>query len=289
MIHRQDPQGRVRIRSRSVTAKVWAIVLAVSDTPEQSISEVARRAGLPVSTTHRLLYELVEGGLLERNPDGRFTVCVELQQLLGPGKRAAHARAVVGSVLEDLCLATRLRARFGVWHPDGVSYLERRPDIRRDMCVSGRRLVPTHATALGKAMLAHAPPHVIANIVERGLPAYTPLTLTTPEQLHKDLIRTRQAGLLPRAASGAPTNSPLRCRYAARTAPWLAHWCSSLTSSPTVHARLVQPWSSPRVASRVNSPQTLPSSRQDQVTLRSRCRADPTDAALSWRVPEEVG
>ena len=127
MIHRPE--------SRSVTAKVCTIVLAVSDTPDQSITEVARRIGLPVSTTHRLLYELVDGGLVERSPDGRFTVRVELQPVLRPEKRAAQARALVETALEDLAVATGLRARFGVWHPAGISYSGRstrpRPAARR--------------------------------------------------------------------------------------------------------------------------------------------------------------
>ncbi|HWM02893.1 MAG TPA: helix-turn-helix domain-containing protein [Actinophytocola sp.] len=124
-----------------MTAKVCAIVLAVSNTPEQFISEVARRTGLPASTAHRLLCELVKGGLLERNTAGRFTVCVELHLLHGPGKRAAHARSLVGTVLEDLAAATGLRARFAVWHPTGISYLEQAPGTLPGSCVSGPQSV----------------------------------------------------------------------------------------------------------------------------------------------------
>ena len=97
-------------------------------------------------------------------------------------------------MLEDLAAATGLRARFAVWHPTGISYLEQAPDIPPGSGVSGPRLLPAHATASGKAILAHAPPWVIAGVIKRGLPAYTRTTLTTSEQLHKDLHRTRTSG-----------------------------------------------------------------------------------------------
>ena len=139
MIHRQDPHGHIGVKARSVTAKVCAIVLAVSNTPSSPSARSPVAPGLPLSTAHRLLCELVEGGLLERNTDGRFTVCVELQLLHGPGERAAHARSLVGTVLEDLAAATGLRARLAVWHPTGISYLEQAPDI----CGSTPRSKPT--------------------------------------------------------------------------------------------------------------------------------------------------
>jgi DNA-binding MarR family transcriptional regulator len=53
------PRGRKLIarsgQPRSVTSTVAAILLAVSDRPAQSLTEIARRTRLPRSTTHRLL------------------------------------------------------------------------------------------------------------------------------------------------------------------------------------------------------------------------------------------
>jgi DNA-binding IclR family transcriptional regulator len=289
MINRQGQQGHIRVKSPTVTAKVCAIVLAVSDAPEPSISEVARHTGLPASTTHRLLSELVQGGLLERNPAGRFTVCVELQLLLGPRQRAAHARSLVGTVLEDLAVATGLRARFGVWHPTGISYLEQAPDIPPGSCKSGRRLLPAHATASGKAMLAHAPPWMVAGVIKRGLPAYTPLTLTTAEQLHKDLLITRTSA------------------FATSRGEWRAHECAMATPVLGPHGVTV---GALELVTDVYANRARLSSTALAIAARSlgrqlaadpsllptgsgpaplQWRADPTSAALSWRRPEEVG
>jgi DNA-binding IclR family transcriptional regulator len=188
-------QGQVRTartrRTRSVTGKISAILLAVSGEPELSMTAVARQARLPVSTTHRLLSELVEGHVLDRGKDGPYSICVALRSPVGSTERAANARSQISLVLEDVGLATGLRARFGVWNGLGVSYLERSPGSRHGSCRSGLGVLPAHATALGKAMLAHAPLPVVETVLEHGLPAYAPHTLTTAGRLHRALANIR--------------------------------------------------------------------------------------------------
>src|SRR5919112_3114481 len=148
-------------RRRSASGKVGAIMLEVSGEPGLTLTDVARRTGLPVSTTHRLLGELVVGRLLVRNGDGVYTVCHTLRGLVGARERAEQARSQVHLVLEDLGIATGLRARFGVWNDLGVSYLERAAEKGSGRCSSGLTFLPAHASALGKALLAHAPAPVV--------------------------------------------------------------------------------------------------------------------------------
>jgi IclR family acetate operon transcriptional repressor len=52
-----------------------------------------------------------------------------------------------------------------------------------------------HSTAIGKAMLAHAPAAELEGIVGRyGLPSLTPSTITSLEQLQVELARVRKRG-----------------------------------------------------------------------------------------------
>jgi hypothetical protein len=51
---------------RSVTSKVWAILMTFTEGSEHSLTEIARLAGLPISTAHRLTSELGSWRLLER-------------------------------------------------------------------------------------------------------------------------------------------------------------------------------------------------------------------------------
>ena len=89
-------------------------------------------------------------------------------------------------------------------------------------------VVPAHAAASGKALLAFSPPYVIDRVIAAGLPAFTRHTITSPDVLRQRLsvirltadrdvaqrIRVRQSGdrdadLLRReAASPPPSNSP---------------------------------------------------------------------------------
>jgi DNA-binding IclR family transcriptional regulator len=52
-----------------------------------------------------------------------------------------------------------------------------------------------HATALGKALLAFAPSQIVRMVLTPSLPAFTPATLTAPEQLHRALQCVRLHGM----------------------------------------------------------------------------------------------
>jgi DNA-binding IclR family transcriptional regulator len=276
-------------RRRSVSGKVAAIVLEVSGEPGLTLTDVARRTGLPVSTTHRLLGELVEGRLLVRNSDGVYTVCHTLRGLVGDRERAAQARSHVHLVLEDLGIATGLRARFGVWNEVGVSYLERSADRGSGRCSSGLTILPAHATALGKALLAHAPPDVVQEVLDAGLPSYTPQTLTTAWQLHAALAATRRKGMaisrweqrVGECAIAVPVFGPHRRVVAALelAVDNLANGLHDARPLLVVAARGLsrQLTSTPGALPAGSGPAPL------------RWRADPTSAALTWSEPEVAG
>ena len=98
-------------------------------------------------------------------------------------------------VVDDLCEATRATAPLGVLDDLEVAYIERRPGYRPVSTFSTAARLPVHATALGKALLAFAPSQVVRMVLTPSLPAYTPATLTTPEQLHRALQCVRLHGM----------------------------------------------------------------------------------------------
>ena len=59
--------------------------------------------------------------------------------------------------------------------------------------VGGR--LPAHAAAVGKALLAFSPAHVIQAVIDRGLPAVGPRTITAPGLLLRELRRIRDSGI----------------------------------------------------------------------------------------------
>jgi hypothetical protein len=110
--------------------------------------------------------------------------------LAGPASLYAHIVAAVA----DLGEITGRRVRFGVWHERGVSYLERGVRAPRRKSAEDN-VLPMHATAMGKALLAFAQDVDVRRVVTRHLPAYTTRTLTTPARLHEELAAVRSCGV----------------------------------------------------------------------------------------------
>jgi DNA-binding IclR family transcriptional regulator len=59
--------------------------------------------------------------------------------------------------------------------------------------VGGR--LPAHCSGVGKALLAYGRPETIDAVLDAGLVARTPATITTPERLRAELERVRAEGL----------------------------------------------------------------------------------------------
>ena len=176
---------------RSVTRKVVAILLTFRDGNEHSLTEIARLTCLPVSTVHRLVTELAGWGVLERTEGSTFRVGQPIKTM---GSRRVDTPAIIESarrVLEDLATALRTGARLGILTDTCVAYIEKRCDHSPVTTFAQTPRLPAHATALGKALLAFSPAGVVDGIIGDGLKAYTPNTLTDPEQLRRCLASIR--------------------------------------------------------------------------------------------------
>ena len=87
----------------SVTTKVFRILGAFSaDCPRLRASDVCRRSGLPFSTVHRLLTELVTQGVLEHGADGAYTVGIKLWEVAALNPHLASLRGVATPWMHEL-------------------------------------------------------------------------------------------------------------------------------------------------------------------------------------------
>jgi DNA-binding IclR family transcriptional regulator len=202
----------------SVTTRVLRVLDAFS--PEHaalSLSDLAHRADLPLTTTHRLVGELAGWGALERGADGRYRIGLRLWEVATLAPRGIGLRAAAMPFLEDLYEATRQNVHLAVLDGTEAVYVERlsgRGAIRVISRVGGR--LPLHATGVGLALLAHAPASVQEEVLSGVLHRYTAKTLTAPRALRRTLAeirRTRVAisdGLLDLAALSvaAPVTGP---------------------------------------------------------------------------------
>lgn len=184
--------GNATESGRSVTSKITSILMTFTEGSEHSLTEIARLAGLPVSTAHRLTAELASRRLLERTADGQYRAGLPLRTI--GGTDAAAPPTVVERapyVLEDLAAVTKCRARLGVLRELEVAYIQKEPGPRPTTAFSAAATLPLHATALGRVLLAFSPQRTVEMTILRGLRQYTPHTVTAPVRLRRALGVTR--------------------------------------------------------------------------------------------------
>ena len=185
--------GRSAVPGRSVTSRALAVLDAFDSTaPRLSLSEIAERSGIPLTTTHRLLAELTDWGALQRRADGRYEIGRKLWDLGLLAPVQLELRQVAAPFLQDVHTAIRDTVHLAV--RDGLSalYVERISGRESVPVVSqvGSRL-PLHATGVGKILLAAAPPDVVEQVL-RSLTRITRHTLVEPARLRRELAEVRR-------------------------------------------------------------------------------------------------
>ncbi|MCM1011728.1 MULTISPECIES: IclR family transcriptional regulator [unclassified Brevibacterium] len=180
----------------AVVDRIASIVncVAADDAPV-SISEVARRTGLPKSTTSRIVNSLLPHGLLEMEDDG-LVLGLRFFELGEVASRPRNLRRLTHAHLERLRHATGQTVHLAVLDGAHVVYIEIRRSRRIPHLPSrvGGRL-PAHATGVGKVLLAHSPPSVAEALIDSGLERVGPCTIVDGDRLRAELWRVRSQGV----------------------------------------------------------------------------------------------
>jgi DNA-binding IclR family transcriptional regulator len=181
----------------SRVARAFAVLEAFTpERPSLALSEIARRAALPLTTTHRLLAELCAAGALEREADGAYRVGLRLWEIASLAPRGVPLREAALPFLEDLYEVTHENAQLGVREGHDVVYIERiagRQAVGVLTRVGGR--FPLHASGIGLVLLAHAPDGVQREVMEGPLRRFTDYTITDPVRLERVLAQVRRDGV----------------------------------------------------------------------------------------------
>ncbi|MFD0921772.1 IclR family transcriptional regulator [Saccharopolyspora rosea] len=188
--------GNSRDPGRSVTARALSVLTAFDvDHTRLTLTGIARRAGIPLATAHRLVGELEMWGALQRDADGRYSIGLRLWEigLLCPVN--SGLREIALPYMQELCQHTHDNVHLAVRDGMEAVYVEKLTTPRAVPIVSrtGGRL-PLHSTGVGKVLLAHAPAAVMHQYCERGLSRQTPYTITEPGRLGRELQGVRARG-----------------------------------------------------------------------------------------------
>jgi len=180
---------------RTATAGVLAVLCAFDgEHPRMALSEIARRAELPLTTTHRLVGGLVDGELLTRGSDSTYEVGRRLWQigLLAPVQ--TRLRDAATPYMQDVYAATHDNVHLAIRDGTAALYVERISGERSVPILSGAgRRLALHATGVGKVLLAYAPDEIVETVL-RAPERITKHTIVDAARLRRELQSVRERG-----------------------------------------------------------------------------------------------
>ena len=190
--YRMAADGPPEDRATAV-AKVVRVVEALNE--HSGVSEISRATGIPTSTVHRIIQELVSLGWVRGDGDHGYLPGAGLLTL---SARAASdaAMSIVVPILEKLRDATTHTVHFALRQGDQAVYVAK---------IEGRRAyemrsrvglaIPVHCTGIGKALLAALTEDETRAILTRaGMPSATPRTITDPDAMIEHLRAVARRG-----------------------------------------------------------------------------------------------
>lgn len=161
---------------------------------ELTLSAIARRSGLALSTAHRVVAELLGWGALERGEDGLYRIGLRLYEVGALAPRGVALRDAAMPFMEDLYEMTHEVVQLGVREGSEMVFTER---------LAGRSSVgvhtrvglhfPLHASGAGLVLLAFAPNDVQESVLSAPLERFTTKTITEPARLRAVLAETRRS------------------------------------------------------------------------------------------------
>lgn len=186
--------GGSRTPGRSVTSKVLAILSTFEQSRGSlSLTQIATEAGLPLSTAHRLVGELIEAGMLANGPHGKIQLGLKLWSIAQNTGR--QLRDTARPFVQDMFSLTGQTSQLAIRDGGSSLYIDRVYGPRRVPRASrvGGRL-PLHATAVGKVLLAFSEPWVAEAYLRGDLQPLTARTKTNPNVIAAELEAVRTNG-----------------------------------------------------------------------------------------------
>ncbi|MBE9375279.1 IclR family transcriptional regulator [Saccharopolyspora sp. HNM0983] len=180
-----------------MVARALHLLVLLGDEPRgATLSDLARRAGYPVSTTHRLLNSLAREQFAVLDEQRRWGLGLRLFEL---GQRVLHARGfteVVTPVLEAVSKRTGEPTLMSVLDGHDQLYVHYVEGVQQVQITGepGRR-GPLHCTSMGKCLVAFAPEQQREQLLaELELPACGPKTITDRAQFRAEIAQVRERG-----------------------------------------------------------------------------------------------
>ncbi|MBO0849403.1 MAG: IclR family transcriptional regulator [Pseudonocardia sp.] len=186
-------EARTGESTRSSVGRAMSVLAAfTAGRMELNLSEISRRTGLPLTTTHRLVGQLTRWGALEQTERG-YQVGLRLWEIGALAPRGHGLREIAMPFLEDLHEATRQNVQLAVVDGNDAVYVERlssRHAVGIITRVGGR--LPLHATGVGLVLLAFSEPEFQERVLAAPMRRFTEKTIVSPGELRRVIADVRK-------------------------------------------------------------------------------------------------
>ncbi len=187
--------GQVQSLTRGLKLLEW---IAESN-GSVALTELAQQAGLPNSTTHRLLTTMQQLGFVRQVGDlGHWSVGAHAFRVGSSFLQSRNLLAIVHPILRTLMEESGETVNLAVLDKNDhqaiiVDQVQCTQLMRMSAPIGGK--LPMHASGAGKAFLAQLNEGQVTELLHRqGLHTYTHATLVSPLHLKEDLVQTRKRG-----------------------------------------------------------------------------------------------
>ena len=159
------------------------------------LGELAGELSLPKGTVYGILKTLRDVGFVEQDTDsGKYQLGPALLHMRSSYLDGNELRTRALNSADGLATRSGESVRIGTLHENQVLIVHHvfRPDDTRQALEVGM-LLPTHATALGKALVANHE-YIAATVADDALASFTPATVTDADRLREELEETARRG-----------------------------------------------------------------------------------------------
>jgi DNA-binding IclR family transcriptional regulator len=159
------------------------------------VAELAGELGLPKGTVHGILRTLQQVGFVEQDSEsGKYQLGAALLHMGSSYLDGNELRTRALNWADALAARSGESVRIGTLHESQVLIVHHvfRPDDSRQALEVGS-LLPVHATALGKALLAHHR-YIAGDVTRVELPTFTAATITDAYRLRRELDEVNEKG-----------------------------------------------------------------------------------------------
>lgn len=163
--------------------------------PFLTFTDIKVASGLAASSTHRLLSELEDEGLVERLPDRTYRLGVRLWEFASRTPGALGIRELAHPWLGAVHSRVRQHTQLGVLSGLDVLFIDRmstRDAVVNATLIGGR--IPLPVSSSGMVLLAHASPHLVDEVVSAGWPRHTRFTIRDDVELRDRLRHVKADG-----------------------------------------------------------------------------------------------